>query len=204
MVVIGISMRLVDNSYKVSAHLIEKIKVNGGVPLLILPGLESEVMPLIKRCQGFVIPGGVTWHDTDEVIIRYAIKHDLPLLGICAGMQAIANIHNFDKDIPSDQTILIGSDAHQSSNEYVHNIRVVSPFLETILKDKIIRVNSRHKFTVTKEDYFCIDAYSDDGLIEAIHLPNKRFILGLQWHPEDLDDEFSERLFTEFIKKCNG
>ena len=119
-------------------------------------------------------------------------------------MQALANIHNFDKDILSDQTVPIGNDSHYSQNEYVHNIQVVSPFLENILQDKFIRVNSRHKFKVAKEDYFVVDAYSDDGLIEAIHIPNKKFILGVQWHPEDLDDEFSERLFAEFIKNCHG
>lgn len=193
MVVIGISMRLVDNSYKVSANLIEKVKKNGGVPLLILPGFDNS--RLISMCDGFIIPGGVTWSEVDELIIKYAITNDLPLLGICAGMQAIANIHNFDKNIPSDQTVPIGNDSHNSKSKYVHDISITGKFLYNILSSKKVRVNSRHKFTVTKEDYFAVDAYSDDGIIEAIHLPGKKFILGVQWHPEDLNDEFSERLF---------
>ena len=201
MVIIGITARLVDGVYKVNESLIEKIKKYKAIPLVIVPGFDNS--RFISMCNGFIIPGGFTWHVTDEEIIKYAIANDVPLLGICAGMQALANIHNFDKDILSDQTVPIGNDSHYSQNEYVHNIQVVSLFLENILQDKFIRVNSRHKFKVAKEDYFVVDAYSDDGLIEAIHIPNKKFILGVQWHPEDLDDEYSEKIFAEFIKKCN-
>lgn len=204
MVVIGISMRLIDGSFKISANLINKIKKEGGVPLPILPGFEDSLLHIFKLCDGYIIPGGVTWHETDELIIKYAIRNDLPLLGICAGMQALANIHNFNKDIPSDQTIPIGNNTHQSQKEYVHNIRVVNPFLESILKKKIIRVNSRHNFTIVKEDFFVIDAYSEDGVIEAIHLPNKKFILGMQWHPEDLNDDFSARIFKSFVDACKN
>ena len=204
MKLVGITTRLDNNVYKVNESIIEKLKKYDIMPILIVPGFENNLTSILDKCSGFIIPGGVTWHEADEIIIKYALKNDIPLLGICAGMQALANIHNFDKDILSDQTIPIGNDSHYSQNEYAHNIQVVSPFLENILQDKFIRVNSRHKFKVAKEDYFVVDAYSDDGLIEAIHIPNKKFILGVQWHPEDLRDEYSERLFAEFIKNCHG
>ena len=204
MVIIGISLRFIDMSYKVNANLIEKIKESGAIPLLILPNFIDFFFFFLSKCQGFIIPGGNTWDKVDELIIKYAIKHNLPLLGICAGMQAVANIHNFAKDIPSDQTIPIGNNKHHNSNKYVHRIQVVDDFLESIIQSKTINVNSRHKFTITKEDYFVVDAYSEDGLIEAIHLPNKKFILGVQWHPEDLTDEFSVRIFRAFIEACQN
>ena len=200
LVIIGISARLVDGVYKVNESLIEKIKINGVIPLVIVPGFDNS--RLISMCNGFIIPGGVTWNEIDEEIIKYAIKMDMPLLGICAGMQALANIHNFDKDILSDQTIPIGNDSHDSKSKYVHDISITNKFLYDILGSKKIGVNSRHKFKVTKKNYFSVDAYSDDGLIEAIHLPNKTFILGVQWHPEDLDDEFSKKIFACFIERC--
>ena len=200
MVIIGITARLVDGIYKVNESLIEKIKNNGALSLVIVPGFDNTY--LFSLCNGFIIPGGVTWCETDEEIIKYAIENDLPLLGICAGMQALANIHNFDKDILSDQTIPIGNNLHDSKDLYVHDVNVVDKFLLDILGTKKIKVNSRHKYKVKNEDYFIIDAYSDDGLIEAIHLPNKKFIMGVQWHPEDLDDEFSKSIFENFIKKC--
>ena len=114
-------------------------------------------------------------------------------------MQAIANIKNFCGTKDSDKTILIGNDKHYSLDKYSHYINITNNFLSDILGSNCIMVNSRHKFTVVKEDYFIVDAYSDDGVIEAIHLPNKKFILGVQWHPENLDDEFSQKLFSTFI-----
>ena len=204
MVVVGISARLVDGSYKVGENLIKKIKENNAFPIIILPGFVEAQEKILALCNGFIIPGGNTWHETDELIIKYVIKRDIPLLGICAGMQALANIKNFCGTKDSDKTIPIGNDKHYSLDKYSHYINITSNFLSNILESNRIIVNSRHKFTVIKEDYFIVDAYSDDGVIEAIHLPNKKFILGVQWHPEDLDDEFSERLFTEFIKICNG
>ena len=63
-------------------------------------------------------------------------------------------------------------------------------------------VNSRHNDTVNLNDNFTVDAYSSDNIIEAVHIPNKTFILGLQWHPEDLSDEYSEKIFKYFIEKC--
>ena len=204
MVVVGISARLVDGSYKVGENLIKKIKENNAFPIIILPGFAEALEIILALCNGFIILGGNIWHETDELIIKYAIKHDIPLLGICAGMQAIANIKNFCGTKDSDKTILIGNDKHYSLDKYSHCINITSNFLSDILESNRIMVNSRHKFTVIKEDYFMVDAYSDDGVIEAIHFPYKRFILGVQWHPENLDDEFSQKLFSTFIEQCKN
>lgn len=81
MVVIGISSRLVDGSYKVGENLIKKIKENNAFPIIILPGLVETQEKILALCNGFIIPGGNIWHETDELIIKYAIKHDIPLLG---------------------------------------------------------------------------------------------------------------------------
>ena len=46
-----------------------------------------------------------------------------------------------------------------------------------------------------------ISAYSEDGYVEAVELRDKRFCLGVKWHPElMLEDEFTKNLFKEFIK----
>lgn len=200
--IIGITPRLVDGAYKVSPNLIKQIVNNGAFPLIITP--EMDLNDILGICAGFIIPGGVTWIPIDEEIIKYAIKHDKALLGICAGMQAICNINNFCGSSASDKTIPINGNKHQSKEKYVHYITITDNFLKNILKENKVLVNSRHNFTVTKEDYFVIDAYSEDGLIEAIHLPNNRFILGLQWHPEDLFDSISNKIFRSFIEACQN
>src|SRR5699024_5197531 len=121
---------------------------NNAFPIIILPGFVEALEKILALCNGFIIPGGNTWHETDELIIKYAIKHDIPLLGICAGMQAIANIKNFCGTKDSDKTILIGNDKHYSLDKYSHCINVTDDFLSNILGSNRIMVNSRHKFMV--------------------------------------------------------
>ena len=79
MVVVGISARLVDGSYKVGENLIKKIKENNAFPIIILPGFAEALEIILALCNGFIILGGNIWHETDELIIKYAIKHDIPL-----------------------------------------------------------------------------------------------------------------------------
>ena len=51
------------------------------------------------------------------------------------------------------------------------------------------------------EGFAKISSYSYDGYVESIELENKRFVIGVKWHPElMLEDEFPNKLFSEFIK----
>ena len=53
------------------------------------------------------------------------------------------------------------------------------------------------------EGYAKISSVSEDGLVESIELMNKKFVIGVKWHPElMLEDEFPDKLFKEFIEKC--
>ena len=50
------------------------------------------------------------------------------------------------------------------------------------------------------------NAYAPDGLLEAAHLPGKKFVLGVQWHPESLADRYAEAqaLFRAFVEACGA
>jgi putative glutamine amidotransferase len=66
-----------------------------------------------------------------------------------------------------------------------------------------IRVNSSHHQSVkTPAPGLIASAVSPDGVIEAVESPRKRFVLGVQWHPEFLYDRdaIQRKLFTAFIK----
>ena len=69
-------------------------------------------------------------------------------------------------------------------------------------------VNSIHSMIAPKENvekYAKISAVSYDDLVECFELANKKFIMGIKWHPElMLEDEFSNKLFKEFVSKCNN
>lgn len=198
--------------YKINKNIIDKVVNNGGIPILIPPigNIEEEVysklLKILNICSGFIIPGGNTWNLNDEIIIKYALNKDIPLLGICAGMQAIANLNNFCGTIDSDQTVIITSSINHNIDDkkYVHDIFIKKGLLFDILHKSKIKVNSRHQSTIKIENFFNIDAISNDNIVEAIHIPKKKFILSLQWHPEDLDDENSQKIFRSFIESAKN
>ncbi len=72
-------------------------------------------------------------------------------------------------------------------------------------KDKY-NVNSIHSMIAPKENvenFAKISSFSYDGLVESFELENKKFVIGIKWHPElMLEDEFTKKLFKEFIEKC--
>ena len=63
-------------------------------------------------------------------------------------------------------------------------------------------VVSRHNQHVQPNPLLDIVAVSDDNIIEAIEMKNKTFCIGVQWHPDSMDDETSNRLFDSFLSSC--
>ena len=63
----------------------------------------------------------------------------------------------------------------------------------------LIPLWTTHHDTIINENFFKVEARSDDGIIEAISLIGYKFIFGVQWHPEDMDDINQDKLFKYFI-----
>lgn len=152
--------------------------------------IDKNVLDL---CDGIIIPGGTDVHDYHYQIIDYCIKNNKPLLGICMGCQAIGLYSNKNNK-------LIKVNNHYNLDDKHHITIEENSYLSNLFGNHYY-VNSRHIFTldnVTKP--FKITAYSDDFIIEAIELTdNKKFILGVQWHPEDMKD--MNILYTSFVKE---
>jgi len=104
------------------------------------------------------------------------------------------------KYFSKEEEIII--DKHFSNNGYIHYINILeNSLLYKILKEKRILVNSRHK-TAIMDTNLNVVARSDDNVIEAVEDPTKSFFLGVEWHPESLNDENSKKIFDYFFKIC--
>ena len=83
--------------------------------------------------------------------------------------------------------------------------KIDTKMYKLINKDEY-NVNSIHSMIAPKENvegYAKISSISYDGLVESFELENKKFVLGIKWHPElMLEDNFTQNLFNEFIKNC--
>ncbi len=196
----------------------------GGIPLLILPGEKIDMKfknPSLKPfyskeeiedlervlclCDGFILPGGDTWYQLDEVVVEYAIREDKPLLAICLGMQVLSKVLSGEKRVGYDNTVKNNSVINhlEPSKTFVHSVVInKNSKLYSIIGKKKITVNSRHSYHVSLSDNLYISARSSDGLIEGVELKDKKFIIGVQWHPESILDKsrYSRKLFRAFLK----
>lgn len=180
--IIGIVGRKIDNIYKVNESLVSKVKKCGGIPILILP--NDNLDEILNVCDGIIMPGGNDIYDYDKYICEYCIKNDKPVLGICLGMQIMASIY-------SDNLENVNN--HQGVNHKI--ITKKGSIINKLVGDSI--VNSRHNECVKEVGKYLITAYSIDNVIEAIEYPYNRFNIGVQWHPEDMNDD---TIFLELVK----
>lgn len=228
---IGITARHVNTSEGLPAVRILRAYVTaivdaGGVPILIPPELpEDGWRVLLDRLDGALFSGGADIglehfdgepHPTVDVepvrdalelpLLRAAVDADVPLLGICRGFQ-VMNValggtlytHILDQ-LPN----ALQHDWHDQPRETLaHSIRVEEGTrLAEILGAPMLQVNSLHHQGIKDlAPNLIATAYSPDGLIEGIELPEHKFALAVQWHPEWMTShEEMRRLFEMFVE----
>lgn len=194
MITIGVIFRIdktenndvyVFNKQLIDYLLNENIKI---IPLI------SYDIDFIKKCNGFILPGG-DFKTIDFLVIKYAYENNIPILGICLGMQSMGEYFNGK---------LGNTLFHYSKDNYVHDVIIdKTSKLFNILGNCIIKVNSRHKQKLINTNIKA-SAISKDGIIEAIEDKSKKFFIGVQWHPESMIsyDKLEKRLLDSFIKSC--
>lgn len=178
---------------------------NNCVPVGIIPNISdidaklsedeiNELIAEIKRCDGIICQGGDNFYDYDKVIVRYAIENDIPILGICLGMQLMSSIHE-------DNISLLDNNYH-NHQDYNHDITIdKSSKLYSIIGEENINVNSYHKEYVVNAGVYEVSAYSDDGVIEGLEYNKNTFNIGVQWHPErDMEKVYNQKLFKAFFE----
>ncbi|HZK32953.1 MAG TPA: gamma-glutamyl-gamma-aminobutyrate hydrolase family protein [Tissierellaceae bacterium] len=139
-------------------------------------------------------------------LFKKAYGRKMPILGICRGLQ-IANIAlggNLYQDIYTQVPNCLGHNPEGISNtEFYHSIKVEKDSkLYSVFKKEKIFVNSLHHQAIKElGNNLLVSALSEDGIIEAIEATDDRFLIGLQFHPENLAKEHPEflKIFNELI-----
>ena len=174
--------------------IVASIKRNSGIPIGII--LEEDYKAIIDICDGLIFQGGDDFEKYDFEALKYAYDKDIPVLGICLGMQLMGIM--FDGK-------LVDINNHKKELDYAHSVKLKrNTKLYNIFESDIIKVNSRHK-SVVKSTNLNISGISNDGYIEAIEDSLKKFFIGVQWHPESMSsyDDKQNKLFKYFIDSCN-
>ncbi|MBI3243979.1 MAG: gamma-glutamyl-gamma-aminobutyrate hydrolase family protein [Chloroflexi bacterium] len=217
--------------FAIMAAYVDSVRNNGGAPVLLPLGqTEPELRDLFERLDGIILSGGgdidperlsVPTHETvygidqdrDRVeynLVRWAVKEEKPFLGICRGAQVMnaALGGSLVIDIASH---IEGAAKHNYFPGYPRN-KIVHPVsigeetrLAEILGKPIVQVNSlHHQAVASAAPSLEVVASAPDGVIEGIEVPGHRFALGVQWHPEWLQDQPEMRgLFQALVKAAS-
>jgi len=203
----------------------------GGCPVVLHRVEEiTALQPIVEKLDGIIFTGGTdinpfvynelpkdglqrvdTERDRFELsLMEWVLENtDIPVFGICRGMHLLnilksgslyqdligENVTSFDHLL--DESIPV--------TEYSHKINISESKLQQILKKDQIAVNSSHHQAISKlGDGLTAVAFSEDKIIEAIEMNSERFVVGVQWHPERLSDQYPEqqRLFDGFMEFC--
>ena len=151
---------------------------------------------ILNKVDGIIFQGGSEIHPYHFQILDYAVKKHIPTLGICMGHQIIG-LYSIGS---TDENDLIKVDNHYSKTKQ-HIIKTKKDSILNKVLGNTNKVNTRHLFALEKvASPFKITALSEDNVIEGIeYVDNNHFIIGVQFHPEDLTN--TEGLYNYFIKE---
>jgi putative glutamine amidotransferase len=199
---------------------VSSIEAAGGVPLLIPPSEFSE--SILNLINGLVIAGGPDINseeygqtpdstaseyypiqDKSEIsLINGALDRDMPLLCICRGMQMLSIIHGGYLHQHLDSTP--GYENHGSYDGKFSEHKVIfktDSKISSIMGEEII-VNSTHHQGVANAGTLSVTGNAkQDGLIESVERLDKKFCIGVQWHPERMSG-VHEDLYSELVKSA--
>lgn len=211
---IGVIGRYEDGSIKIPLNISKIVYENNMIPIVLIPPSEEydykftinekkKIDKIFRSLDGVIVPGGINWTSMDSYIIKKCIECDKCLLCICMGYQLLGLCDDYI--VVEDVIENTSNISHNDKKKFAHNIYInKGTLLYNIVGVDTMRVNSRHRYHI-KNKIGIVNAYSPDGYIEAINIENKKFILGVQFHPEDLyDDIYNKKIFDYFFSKCKS
>lgn len=186
----------------------------GGTPVLIPPVADNDVLlSTLDTLDAIVLSGGGDFNplwageqpvpqlhninnerDLPELLLtRYAFDRQLPMLGICRGIQTLAMSlgGHVEQDIKPTPTLIKHSQtSHQSTQTHSVNIKPGTMLSDIFDGEDTIYVNSFHHQAVDNPgNHMRTAATAPDGTIEAIESSEQKPVIGVQWHPEWLAED---------------
>ena len=147
---------------------------------------------------------------TDFAAFEKAWRQQTPILGICRGLQVInvalggTLVQDLPKQKPSD---VAHKRPEKEKTRRDHRVEVApGTRLHGITGEREISVNSRHHQAIEEPaPGLAVSATAPDGVVEAVEVPEGRWLVAVQWHPENLAGDLpSERLFAEFVRAARA
>ena len=213
--VIGITGNYGDLTCKLAEGYYKSVLKAGGIPIIIPPLADTDaIINTLDIIDGLILSGGGDYdpryaneepdpklgeineeRDLPELFItRLAYNRQIPILGICRGIQTLAMAlgGKVKQDITDIATL--NHSQKEERNVPTHNViiekdSILSQLYKLTDKNATLKVNSFHHQAVCDcGDKFRVVAKSEDGIVEAMESREFKSIIGVQWHPECLDE----------------
>ena len=221
------------DSYWMLPGYFEGVLEAGGVPIVLpLTDAPEVLAELVSSCSGILVTGGqdvspelygehgaeiaalcgelcAARDKMESVLIPLAVRDDVPMLGICRGIQSlnVALGGTLWQDLPSQHPSDIEHHMNPPYDAFGHNVSLVpgTPLASLFAGQTEIAVNSYHHQAVREPAAGLeVMAVAPDGVIEALYRPASHFLWAVQWHPEFLYkvDPRSQAIFDAFVGSC--
>ncbi len=223
--------RYPERAYVNAAYLLA-IQQAEGIPVPLPPHLDARGrVALWEWLDGLVLTGGgdidparfgeprhptvfdlsPARDDLEIDLTRLALDQGVPLLAICRGLQVlnVALGGTLYQDIPSEPGSVINHSQKEPRHHPTHAVKVQEGTrLGAVLGTLDLEVNSFHHQAIKRlGDGLRAVALAPDGIIEGVDMPSAPgFVLGVQWHPEDLvgQDAAARNLFSALVAVAKG
>jgi putative glutamine amidotransferase len=214
--------------YALRENYFRAIARAGGLPIALPHELEL-VDAWLELLDGLVVTGGAfdldpaLYGDTERhptvttkdrrtafeaAITRAALARDQPILGICGGQQLLNVVLGGDliQHIPDAVAHCLAHEQPNPRTEPGHDVEVLpGSRLHTIGGVTRLAVNSAHHQAAGRVGMgVVVSGRAPDGVVEAIEAPERRFCIGVQWHPEYGISAADEALFDALVAACRG
>lgn len=204
----------------------DRIREAGGEPIDLYPSIGTPVAELIRGLDGLLLSGGpdiapvrygqepapetgpadAARDALEFALLDAALTRDLPVLAICRGQQVlnVALGGALVQHIPDDaHRAYLEPDARAGESRWHDVVVSEGSALADVIGAGRVSTNSRHHQAVPEAALgrgLVIAARAEDGVVEGLEAPERRWLLAVQWHPER--DEVAERfrpLFVSFV-----
>ena len=213
-----------DGTCCLNAPYYQSILAAGGTPVIIPPHEDVDaIVSTLDSLDGLVLSGGADMNplfvgeqpvrelhginakrDLSELLtIRFALDRQIPILGICRGIQMLACVMggSIYQDIHTQHTAkTIRHSQDLARNHCSHTVSVAEDsLLHRVMGETEIAVNSFHHQAVSDPGpHLRACAWATDGIIEAVESTEHKSILGVQWHPECLTVQGDDSMLPLF------
>jgi putative glutamine amidotransferase len=199
---------------------VDRVVAAGAVPVLLPPVVPELARAAVERVDALVLTGGADLDPScygaeahpetsgcsprrdawELALARAAADVDLPVLGVCRGLQLLNVAYGGDLEQHLDA---VGAHRSTPGTFDKHTVRLAGGVVEQVVGRSPVPVASHHHQGIGRiGDGLTVTARADDGTVEALEDASRRFCVGILWHPEETEGAAGIGLFEALVREA--